>query len=571
MSDTTNFFVSNQCTPALRTNIATSGLMTACSAHIPAPSELEGIYKDSGDYRLNEALFLWQWEANANGADQSNLAKFLMASKVNMRGKVSTDKLPGGMLDIRPYVLVKRKGPLNNNYWKAENGAAANADGTLGAGGYWRMDFSSPTGIPVNVGWFNVKDWVFVTGLDEAGNEIKWAGEVVFREISGTTVRVTLAPRMAQSTLPAERKANPVRGGATRGAPNVSNFESYCAQPPGLLTSTVEPVWIGTTRVTTKEDELYNKWRDLVLSDNPLFREIFDLPTQEYNKQIMEDFTRKHVESFFNNTALANQTVETLNDLDAITTSIDSIGGARCIGKRANPIGIYEQHVACERVVDAQGTKLNIPALLQEIYRMMRVRKASGASSAAQYTFEIAMPSTYAVLFHQAMLEYYNTQWRGKVQWALEVASKTNVAPMGFRYKEYPVVWPDGVMLRIITDEYFDDYAAFMHQLAVDFDDVRYDNLGRRLWIADWSRIYMGVFGSKRISNTPGSELIGRGQNLGIFDPCVMETVQEYYTLTSFTWTAVADAVPGNLIIENLSNELPEHDAIGDVDYSENS
>jgi hypothetical protein len=147
---------------------------------------------------------------------------------------------------------------------------------------------------------------------------------------------------------------------------------------------------------------------------------------------------------------------------------------------------------------------------------------------------------------------------------------EVKTAPMGFRYREYPLLWPDGVIIRVITDEYFDDYAAFMHQLAVDFDDVRYDNLGRQVWINDWSSLYMGLFGSMRKTNSPGSNLQS-AQNLGIFDPCVMETVQETNTHTSFTWTAVADRVPGNLIIENLSDEVPEHAVIGDIDYDENS
>lgn len=569
MSDTTNFF-GNQCTPAIRTNVATAGLMTACNAIIPAPSELETLYKDSDDYRLMEALFLWQWEANANQAEQSNLFKFLMASNVNMKKKVVTEKLNGGLIDIRPYVQVKRKGPINNNYWKADSGTLSDADGnTDAAGAYWKMTMSSPTGIPVSAGWFIPKEWVFVNGLADDGTSIRWAGEVKLSTVVGSTIVVTMIPRNTNSNLPAARRANPVKGGATRGSANVSNFESFCAQPPGLITSTLDPYWIGTTRWSFKEDELYNKWRDLVLSGNALYREIFDLPTQEYNKQVSEDFSRKHVESFMRNTALANQSVETLGDLETINTHADSVGGARCIGKRANPIGIYEQHVACERVVDAVGTKLNLPALWQAIYKMMRIRKASGAAASAVNTFEIAMPSTFAQAFHIGMLRYYNTQWDGKVEWKLDI-KEVKTAPMGFRYREYPLLWPDGVIIRIITDEYFDDFAAFNHQLAVDFADDRFDGLARQIWINDWSRIYMGLFGSMRVQNSPGSNL-QQAQNLGIFDACVMQTVKETNTHTSFTWTAVADAVPGNLIIENLSGDIPEHAVQGGIDYDENS
>lgn len=570
MSDTTNAFVSNQCTPAIRTDIQRHGLMTACNAVVPIPSDLDTLYKSDDDFRLMTALFLFQMEGNANQAVQSNLSKFFMANKVNVSKRLHFDNLQGDLMMIRPYALLKRKGVINNNYWKAENGAAANADGTLNpSGAYWRMDFSSVTSIPKHAGWFNLREWIFVTGLDGSGNAIKWAGEVVKSVVSGNYVQVTLKPQMNNSSLPSARKANPTKGGATRGAPNVSDFESYCQQEPGLLTSTFEPYWIGETRTTFKEDELYNKWRDLVLKDNILYRELFDLTTSEYNKQVAENFYKKQIESMFNNTALANQDVTTIDQLETITTSSDSVGGARCVGKRANPIGVYEQHVQCERVVDAQGLKLNLPALFQALYKMSRIRKGAGAPAGAINTFELAMPSTYAVTFHQGMLEYYNTQWRGKVQWNMDIV-KSGVAPMGFKYKEYPLVWPDGMIIRVITDDYFDDYAAFMHQLAVDFNDTNWDNLGRRIWIADWSSIYLGIFETNRYTNAPGSKW-NLAQDLGVADPCVPRTVKEMNTITTFKWTVVADRTPGNLIIENLSAERPEHDDIGDVNYDENS
>ncbi len=575
MSTTTDFF-STQCLPAIRLGPGSCGL-TQCGAVIPAPSDLDTLYQDSSDFRLMEALFWWQWEANANQAKQSALWNYLQASKVNMRGKVSSERLSPGLMMIRPFVQVKRKGPINNNFWKAESGVASSADGTSpGDGTHWRMDFSSPNGIPVHVDWFKVRSWVFVNGLAGDGTSIRWAGQVVQSTIVDGKIQVVLLPQVAGSFLPSARKANPVKGGATTGVPNVSTFESWCNQDPGLITTTLDPYWIGSTRTTFKSCELYNKWRELVLADNAQYREIYDLPEQEYNKQVAEKFTRDHVESFMRNTALDNQTVETLSDLGNINTTAygltianSALDGAQCVGKRANPIGIYEQHVQCERVVDALGTKLNLPALFQAFYKMKRIREATGAPAGAISIFEIGMSSTYAVLFHQAMLKYYDAQWGGKLQWNMEII-KSGVAPMGFRYKDYPLVWPDGMTVRVVTDQYFDDWAAFMGQLATEFAEDGFNNLARQIWINDWSRIYMGVFSTMRKVTAPGSRM-DIAQAVGTLDPCVMESVQETITATSFTWTAVADAVLGNLIIENLSNEIPEHDMIGAINYDENS
>lgn len=575
MSTTTDFF-STQCLPAIRLGPGSCGL-TQCDAVIPAPSGLDALYQSNGDFRLMEAMFWWQWEANANMAKQSALWNYLQASKVNMRAKVATERLSPGLMMIRPFVQVKRKGVINNNYWTAAAGVVSSADGTTpGDGTHWRMDFTSPTGIPLHVDWFKVKSWVFVNGLAGDGTSIRWAGQIVQSTIVANTIQVVMAPRVTGSFLPAARKANPVQGGATTGVPNVSTYESWCNQEPGVITNTLDPYWIGSTRTTFKSCELYNKWRDLVLADNAEYREIYDLPEQEYNKQVAEKFSRDQVESFMRNTALANQTVETLADLETISTTAygltvanSAIDSAQCVGKRANPIGIYEQHVQCERVVDALGTKLNLPALFQALYKMKRIREATGAQAGATSVFEIAMSSTYAVLFHQAMLKYYDSQWGGKLAWSIDII-KSGVAPMGFRWKDYPLVWPDGITVRVVTDLYFDDYAAFMGNLATTFADPRYENLGRQIWINDWSRIYMGIFSTMRKVSNPGGKM-EIAQAVGTLDPCVMESVQETIVATSFTWTAVADAVLGNLIIENLSNEVPEHDVIGDTNYDENS
>lgn len=583
MSATTDIFAATACTPPpIRTNIAVSGLLTSMNAVVPRIDQLEDIFKEGGEFRLLSPQFAFAWEGKACQAEQSNFFDFLNATAVDLSKNVPNKEMgQSGLLEIAPFVNVKRIGPINNNSWAALSGAAALVDGTLDEGGaYWQMRFSSPTGIPLDAGWFIPKEWVFVTGLDESGNNIHWAGEVVHRTVNGTTdIVVTMAPRMGTSNLPSARKANPLHGRATRGVANVNKFESFCAQPPGLLTNQVEKYWLGWARQTFRSDSLYEKWRALVFADNRLYKEFFDLPLAEYNKQVVNDFKRKHVESFFNNTKLAgqNQTdwskTPAAGGLPIIYTSPDSPGGARPVGRYANPEGIFEQHVACQRAVDAQGAKLNLPALFQEFYKMQRIREASGGAKGAQQVFEIGMPQNYFPKFQQGMLELYDAQWKGKVNWNFELnnqGNKAQVSPMGFMYFEFILHFPVGMRIRVVLDKYFDDYAAEMENMATLTGNANYANLGRRLWIMDWSRIWMGITDSKTVSNSPGKDMVA-AQNLQIFDPCVMESVVEYITMHTWQWTAVADCPSGNLIIENLSDEVPEHANIGDVDYSVNA
>ena len=578
MSNTTDYLNSTVCAaPALRTDIAVSGLLTACDAVIPTPSEVEALYKDDEDFRLMSAQFLFDWEAKACRAKQNGLYNFISASKVNMSKSLGKLPRPDGLTEIMPFVKVKRKGPTNNNFWSALSGAACDSDGTTNAAGtHWKMSMSSPTGIPLHKDWFIPKEYVFVEGLDGSGNMIKWSGKIVSSTVNGTTdITVVMEPAMTNSNLPSARKANPVNGLATRGVANVSKFESFCAQPPGLIEGQLDPYWLGWARTTFKSDSSYEKWLELVLADNKLYKEIFHLPTADYNRQVAEDFQSKQVESFMNNVALEGQTLADYakapedGGLPLITTSADGIGGSRCVGRIANPIGVFEQHVACQRAVDAQGVKLCLPALFQSLYKMKRIRKAVGAPTNAQNVFEIGMPSNYWPLFHKGMLDVYNSQWNGKVEWHLMIDPKAKVAPMGFLYYEYPLVFPAGTTIRVILDDYFDDYAAAQTALGTALGDSRYENLGRRLWILDWSGIYMAITDSKTVNSNPGSNL-QQMQNLGIIDPCIMETISESYVLRTWQWTAIVDCPSSNLIIQNLSAEVPEASLLT-TDYDVNA
>lgn len=576
MSDTTDYISSTPCAaPALRTNIATAGLLTACNASIPAPADVAALYKNNDDFRLMSVPFMYQWEAKACRAKQNNMFDFLMTQGVNLSKSVAKENLPDGLLDIRPFVKVKRKGPINNSYWAANNGLACDADGTTNASGaYWKMDMSSPTGIPLHADWFLPPEWIFVKSVTNAGVQINWAGSIVKRTlVSGDTkVTVVMKPQMNQSNLPAANKANPTEGIATRGVGNITKFESFCLQPPGLIQGQLDPYWLGWTRNSFKTDSSYEKWLKLVLADNMLYKEIFHLSIADYNKQVAEDFQMKQVESFFYSTALAGQTESTYNldpnagGLELITTGEDSPGGTRCIGRRAQPIGVLEQHVQCNRLFDAQGAKLNLPALFQALYKMMRIRKASGSPGPSQRTFEIAMPQNYFTVWHQGMLEVYDSAWRGKVKLSLDITPQAKVAPMGFLYYEYPLVFPVGCTIRVIIDDFFDDYASMANDFANANTLPNYANVGRRLWIIDWSQIHMGIADSKVVSANPGTNM-QLAQTLGVFDPCKMETISEQYTHRAWFWTAICQCTAGNLIIENVSGELPEHDAIGTTNY----
>ncbi len=550
-STTTDIF--SKCIPAIRTNIAQCGLMTICDAAVPTPSELDDIFKDGSDYRVMEALFHHQMEMKFCQVKQYSLFDYFMANKVNLSHKLNVDPIRTGLARIRPYILVERKAPIRNNYWTVTGGLACDLDGTPNGGGaYWRIDVTSNTGIPANAGWFNAKERVYIDGQTSGGTSTKTAWEVKNSALTGGFVRVVLGSQNTNSFLDSARLESPVTGLLVRGTANISDFESFCARPPGLLTNNTDEFWIETTRDSQCIDELYEEWRNLILANNPLYREYNDLSPIEYNKQSGEDFQRRWVNTVFFNKALANQTLEDVGSLEDINTV--EPGGARCVGKRANAIGIYEQHAQHKRVIDLQGAQLNLPALFKTLYTMQRLREDIGAANTN--VFEIAIPSQFYPAFNMAMLQYYKAQSNGMLELHQDVTREVKTAPLGFAYVDYKIMWPN-VTIRVMTDRYFDDRLAAMTAAGL--------TTGRMAWILDWSKIYVGIFASERVVNTTNDL-----KTLAAVDPtykCVMKIPTVTTTLMSFTYTVICEAPQANLILENFSGEVPEAVVEDGADY----
>jgi hypothetical protein len=472
-----------------------------------------------------------------------------------MSRKLNVDSIKTSLARIRPYILVNRVASYNNNYWQVSDGQAGDLDGTPnGSGIYWLVTVTSPTGIPAAAGWFNAKERVYITGQTDGGTRTDTAWEVMDSTVDGNSVDLVLKSQNANSFADAESLEEPVTGLLVRGTANVSDFESFCARPPGLITSNEDEFWIETTRDAQCIDELYEEWRSLVMDNNPLYRNYYDLDPVAYNKQSGEDFQRRFVNSVFFNKALANQTLANVNSLADIN-SVEP-GGARCVGKRANAIGIFEQHLQKQRVRDLQGAQLNLPALFKALYRLQRLRESIGVQSEV---IEMAIPSQFYPAFNQAMLQYRKTQMGNEHTFFTNTSPEMKKAPMGFAYTDYPLMWPK-VTLRLVFDRYFDDYLAA--NTAVGQEDV-----GRMAWIIDWSKIYVGILASERVVNKTGDL-----KTLAATDPsyqCVMRVPTSSVTMTSFTWTLICEAPDANLVIHNFSGETPEvAEDIGDYDQT---
>lgn len=451
-----------------------------------------------------------------------------------------------GLDRIRPYILATRQHPINNNYWIAENGVAVPYTS------HWQMDMYSSTGIPADASWLNPGEYVFVTGIADSGVQIRCSYKVVSSSIVNNKIRVVMDNMTSASFLPAEQKANVTKGIAIRGTNNVSDFESFCVQPPGILNKTFEEFWIQTSRTALCVDELYEEYRNLILANNEIYREFYYQPSAEYNKQIGEDWARRMANAFMFNVALPNQTVNTLEALETIEAIDPLHPSGRCVGKRANAIGVYEQHVQCNRVVDLAGGAISLPAIFNELYKLYRIRESMGSPNPRE--IDMLMPSTLAVRFQDSLLAYFKAKSQGLWQINSDMSSKLEQSPLGFRWRSFQLDWPE-IKINIITDTFFDDLLDQSKVTAAAVGDPRIENVGRCIWIIDWTKNYKGIIASNRIT-TKTADI----KELARLDPeyrCIMKVPTTSTTLTSETWTVICEAPKTDLIIQNIGNEDP--------------
>jgi hypothetical protein len=342
------------------------------------------------------------------------------------------------------------------------------------------------------------------------------------------------------------------KGFLRRGTPNISDYEKFCAEAPAYKNWNLVPYWIETTRTSMCKSELYDKWRKLLMEGNPLFR-YNDLDDIQKNRQLGEDWQRRLTDQMFFGKALPNQNAsdyDQLEDIISFDGGLFGVDGAKCVGKRANAIGIYEQLAECDRVTDLAGGILYLRSLFAELYNMMRVRQGNNTKNAKQ--FDIFTDSQTASILNQAMILYMKNESQNLLQLNMPADGYQAMkkADFGFFYRSYPLNWPAGVWINIITHDYFDDVIT---QAAVN-DSVTtvYADSQRVLWILDFPGIYPGIIATNRKVLATGKDL----QALAAVNPsyaCVMAVHSQEQTLTSMTWTMVVECPKASLIIENFA------------------
>lgn len=555
-----------KCSAAASTDIDRCGAVTLCNISPTTQDELENIYQDgSNRWRIIGALLEADFTGKACQARQYGMHDWIMANKRELgTKKIKVDSINAGLHDVMPFIKMLRKHPINNEYWALSDGDGAG--GTVDGDAYdYTALVTSQTGIPADVRWFPARVRVFINGQSAGGTATRTAWRVVTATETGSNnqIRLYLVSENAASFLDGSKLADPIMGLLTRGTPNVNDYENYCAQIPGLNTNQLTPFFYESVRWTLCEDELYQKYVRAIRENNPYFKRFGDVESVELNRQVMEDFERRHAWSFFFNKPLEHQTLTEYDELEQINVQSDDTEGnylylpyeGRCIGRRANATGIYEQHAECGMVRDLQGQPLNLQELFNGLYKIMRVREANNIPSSqsdGRQVIEVFTDSFYATQFAQGMLRYFNMKGEGLLRLNMELCKCTCAGPMGFFYTRFCLDYPN-VELRVVTHKFFDDFVDAMKKVDPDLEST-----GRFLWVFDWSSNYQGILGSNSVTNRSGD--IGRLAEVSSHFMCTMKVPRRSQKMYSLAYTNIAECPQASLLLENFSSDVPEHE-----------
>lgn len=544
-------------------NLRQCGTVTQMNAAPMTLTDL-GNYQKSGDWLIMGSLFHADFEIKICEAVQNGLYDFLMAQKVNLSKSIRRQPLTMQREEIIPFVMAKQYSPINNAYWKGTSGTATSTSASdLDCD--WMINVESTQGIPLDIAYFPAGMVIFLEGKTAGGSATRTQWRVVESVAAAAYITLYLENMNAGSNLlpyMGDKLGAPSTAIVRRGVPNVNRYEKYCAEAPTLLTNKLVPFFHQGTRYTVCKSELYDKWKATVSGSNDYYDEFFNLDETEKNRQIGADWQRRLVDQmFWGKASSAKQNMYEYNELPEITAFDNStyglgVDGGAVVGRKADMVGVYEQLAECDRIVDGQGDKLDLLALFEALYRMQQVKKGNGSQKPD--VFDLFTNSRYAEKINQAFLLYFKGKGEGMLSIQISGEGPPKTAAFGFNYRSYNPFWP-AITVNVITHQMFDDWRDA--GIAVHGADDTTTNV---VWILDFAGIYPGILSSRRKVLKTGDHTTLAAVNAEF--GCVEDVLTREVTMVGFSLTMIVECPASNLILENLSTDVPEWETQG-VDY----
>lgn len=555
------------CQTVFHNNYDTCGTITRSSIDYLTPSDLESLFAPGGLFADLDAWFMTSLEMKACGTKVNGMFEWIMsgADRGGKKKLLNIQKKEKNPSFLFPFILGMQESVLNTEYWAISTGQAQSAyvaestgpltsdELALGAATDRVIRVVSRYGVELSELWFRDRDRIFIMGRSAIGvAQIgQWKVLASAEATDKTYVDVLITSENSGSDQP--YNTAPTSGVVLIGVNNVNDYEKWCNNRPNFDGKKHVPFWWQTMRRTRCVDQQYREFfgRLTTSNVNEAFKRFGDLTLAQRNAQDEAHYQRHFVNAFFFQKAISSsQTLSTWESLESINTptgfSIDPGTGGKIVAKRANFIGVVEQHRSCDRYRDLQNNKLNFYEWLDENYRLMRARKThyGTCTEIDWYTDNV-----FAALLITAYTEYLKKEYGStNVQFPIDI-TKTMSNDLGFVWRTIMVKHPAGLKINIITHEFFDD-------LRDAFKTESMESAGINLWALDWKGIYWAQLGANRRVHK-----VGDLNNLAPIDKdwaCVMETITQEITLHSEAGTVVVECPSNSILICNCRDDVPD-------------
>lgn len=563
-----------QCDIAITNNYDTQGSLTKSSIKGLSPTQVKALFTDGTQWHEMTAMLQTQFEMAACGVRRFGIYDWIMSSNRPGLGRlINTVKRDKSSSLIQPFIMGRQLSVVNNDYWVIMAGwdDAAYTPGVTGplssvVGVDRVIRVIAGYGVPLDGKYFLPKHQLYILNTSIGGSALTGQWSIVEAALSATSDYVDIGLADLNSFGTATVDETPTCGLVLVGINNVNDVEKYCYNPLNLNPVKFVPFWYQPRRRMRRVDSAYMEVFTKLMQDNQWFAQFQDIPLAERNRQDELMDQKQLVNSWFFGRPISNAQVlegtPNWTSLEQILSlsgaSVDPGTGGILQAYRANMIGIYPQMQACNRVTDMQGLPLNIQTWAEtQIYNVYRSRTSQGRPARS---IDVYCDSYTADEFMVAFISYAKQKLGDIIRINVPSADGQAVQPFqfseganqwGFQWRSFRLFRPQGVVINIITHEFFDDILNTFTNLSCGAQAAR----GRFLLTLDIGKggsIYPAVLGSNRKVYETGQ--IEQLAKIDSSFSCVMENPTIRTTATSEIQTMIVECPLHSDWTENFSS-----------------
>lgn len=551
------------CTPRFaKVDSACNCTLTQLKIQGLTPAEIENLgYKEVDLLRV----VMQAAEAKALGVQERGIGMLLRSSIKDIKPSLNTVKV-GMQSLVLPYIMRPQEAYINANYFTIQNGLAPADAGQNGLHpGAWDFilklsDSWLKTDLEALERYFLPGNTLIVHTWDSTATKVaKTLVFTIVRAVNADTsikqARITVYPNVTAAaynamTTPQKNALHPTFGVAQTGANDISDREAWCFEQPADISKKLLINWIQTTRTSRCVDEDYQRILNAIMSGKVNeYQKGFvwqSLADQNKRKTMLEE--EAWYRSVFYGQAIDPVAQGNQGANYAQLPTVADVSDPSCPREyKARALGIFTMLQECNRVIDLNGSKLDLDMIFDQLYLLAQYRSAGGDNVSV---IDSMTDRWTADDIFTTMSKYYKAKYGWDTTRYFKAGEKiTHDGVVMFNYDIYDIKVV-GVQWAVFHDAFFDNMiSAFPND--VNASNFNFKDRARQLWFLDWSDISIGNAGTTSVQRkTPDPETSTLYQ-------CVITANVKTFNLRSQKWTVMVDRPHRHLVVYNFAEGCP--------------